>query len=237
MGASQLSVYRGPAVCARRLAYGVAWGVAALTAAPLFAAITANVSVDAANVRATMSPMGIGMHTSPYYNDMSNPGLPDRVNEAGVTTLRYGGGGYADVVHWSIMRNQWESGITGGGLSPAWGQAGNFGWVGSGSDFGSFVRLLDQVQGGNAVVTVNYGSAMKLVNGQSAVPDFGGQPKEAAAWVAYANADPSIFGTANDIPIGVDQQGNDWKTAGYWAKLRHHECGRLSELGPTGRFV
>ena len=29
-----------------------------------------------------------------------------------------------------------------------------------------------------------------------------------------------IYGTANDIVIGVDQQGNDWKTAGYWAKLR-----------------
>jgi hypothetical protein len=61
---------------------------------------------------------------------------------------------------------------------------------------------------------------MKLVGNQMQVPDFGGQPKEAAAWVAYANADASIYGTPHDIVIGVDLQGNDWKTAGYWARLR-----------------
>ena len=61
---------------------------------------------------------------------------------------------------------------------------------------------------------------MKLSGSTTVAPDFGGQPQEAAAWVAYANADPSIYGTANDVTLGVDQQGNDWKTAGYWAKLR-----------------
>ncbi len=187
---------------------------------PARADISAIVSVDAANVRSVMSPLGIGLHTSPYYNEMNNPMVVDLLEEAGVTTWRYGGGGYADVFHWSITRAQWENGITGGGLSPWFGDPSNFGYVGPGSDFGSFVRLLDQLESGQAVVTVNYGSAMKLVNGQSQVPDFGGQPKEAAAWVAYANADASIYGTPNDIAIGVDQQGNDWKTAGYWAKLR-----------------
>ena len=55
---------------------------------------------------------------------------------------------------------------------------------------------------------------------QLGVPTHGGQPQEAAAWVAYANADASIYGTANDIALGVDAEGNNWKTAGYWAKLR-----------------
>lgn len=184
------------------------------------AVITANVSVDAANVLSTMSPMGLGLHTSPYYNAMNHASVDDRLEEAGVTTLRYGGGGYADVFHWSIARAQWENGIIGGGLSPWWGEPGNFGYVGPGSDFASFGRLLDQLDNRHAVITVNTGSALKLVGGQSQVPDFAGQPKEAAAWVAYANADASIYGTPSDIPIGVDQQGNDWKTAGYWAKLR-----------------
>jgi hypothetical protein len=182
--------------------------------------ISATINVDAANVRSVMSPMGIGLHTSPYYNAMGHSLMDDRLEEAGVTTLRYGGGGYADVLHWSVARPQWESGITGGGLSPWWGEPTNFGYVGPGSDYGSFIKLVDQIEGGQAVATVNYGSAMKFVGGQMQVPDFGGQPKEAAAMVAYANADASIYGTPSDVVIGVDQQGNDWKTAGYWAKLR-----------------
>ena len=189
-----------------------------LSVTSLWAVITSNVNVDATNVLTTMPITGLGIHTSPYYNNLSHALSDDRLNEAGVTTLRFGGGGYADVLHWSVARS--GSGITGNGLSPWWGQPGNFGYVGPGSDFGSFVRLLDQVNSGQAVVTVNYGSAMKIVGNQSQVPDFGGQPKEAAAWVAYANADASIYGTENDIVLGVDQQGNDWKTAGYWARLR-----------------
>ncbi|TWT92914.1 hypothetical protein Pla108_40540 [Botrimarina colliarenosi] len=189
-------------------------------AAPALGQVSAIVNVDSTTVRSVMSPLGLGVHTSPYYNSLSNAGMDERLEAAGVTTMRFGGGGYADVLHWSIARPQWESGVVGGGLSPWFGNASDFGYVGPGSDFGSFVKLLDQTDNSRAVVTVNYGSALKLVNGQSAVPDFGGQPKEAAAWVAYANADPAIYGTPNDIPLGVDQQGNNWKTAGYWARLR-----------------
>lgn len=208
----------GPTHASRWIVLGLA--ISLVFGSPTFAEINVSVSVDAGSTLSTMSPLGLGMHTSPYYNSLTHSSMDNRLEEAGVTTLRYGGGGYADVLHWSIARPQWESGVTGGGLSPWWGQSSNFGYVGPGSDFASFAGLLDQVESGQAVVTVNYGSALKLVGGQSQVPDFGGQPKEAAAWVAYANADPSIYGTINDIAIGVDQQGNDWKTAGYWAKLR-----------------
>ena len=30
-----------------------------------------------------------------------------------------------------------------------------------------------------------------------------------AAWVAYANGDASVYGTPEDIVIGVDDEGND----------------------------
>ncbi len=182
------------------------------------AQIVATATVDVTQPLATVSPLALGMHTSPYYNELANASLDERIEEAGVTTLRYGGGGYADVFHWSVTRS--GNGIQGNGLSPWWGEPNNFGYVGPGSDFATFVRLLDRTDNAQAVVTVNYGSAMKIVDGQSRVPDFGGQPQEAAAWVAYANADPAIYGTANDVVLGVDQQGNDWKTAGYWARLR-----------------
>ena len=67
----------------------------------------ANVSVDASSVSATMSDYGLGIHTSPYYNEMGAADMDDRLEEAGVTTMRFGGGGYADVYHWSIARPQW----------------------------------------------------------------------------------------------------------------------------------
>ena len=176
---------------------------------PARAVINANVLVDAETVRSVMSSMGLGLHTSQYYNNLGNQFLDDRINDVGVTTLRFGGGGYADVYHWSVHQ-----------ASPWWGDPNQTATINPGNDFASFVMLLDQVDNGRSVVTVNYGSAMKMVGNESVVPDFGGQAKEAAAWVAYANADPSIYGTPNDIVIGVDQQGNDWKSAGYWARLR-----------------
>jgi alpha-L-arabinofuranosidase len=65
--------------------------------------------------------------------------------------------------------------------------------------FNSFSSLIANV-GTQAFVTVNYGS---------------GTAEEAAAWVAYANASIS-----SNVAIGVDANGYDWKTAGYWASLR-----------------
>jgi hypothetical protein len=46
-------------------------------------------------------------------------------------------------------------------------------------------------------------------------PWVDGTPEEAAALVAYVNADPS-----STIAIGVDANGKDWGTAGAWAQKR-----------------
>jgi alpha-L-arabinofuranosidase len=72
------------------------------------------------------------------------------------------------------------------------------------TSFPDFMRVFtnSEVTG---FVTVNYGS---------------GSPQEAAAWVAYANASANLFGTPADILIGPDATGKDWKTAGYWSRLR-----------------
>jgi hypothetical protein len=51
-----------------------------------------------------------------------------------------------------------------------------------------------------AMTTVNYGT---------------GSSNEAAAWVAYVNAS-----TTNTQSLGVDANGSNWQTAGYWAALR-----------------
>ena len=175
----------------------------------------AGVTVDTTNIRAATPPEGLGIGTAVYSGQFGYPNLPSRLNEGGVTTLRYPGGGYADVYHWSISKDG-PFGNTATSSNPA----GDPGYISPGNDFPALVHILDNIPGGQAVITVDYGSALKLHGTTPVAPDFGGQPQEAAAWVAYANADPSIYGTANDITLGVDQQGNDWKTAGYWAKLR-----------------
>jgi hypothetical protein len=72
----------------------------------------------------------------------------------------------------------------------------------------SFPAAAQAAEGlGTAMVTVNYGSNL---DGSG-----GGEPAEAAAWVAYSNGSPD-----STVVIGKDSKGNDWKTVGYWASLR-----------------
>jgi hypothetical protein len=159
----------------------------------------ANVTVNIASNLFPVAGTAYGIHTSVYDNQNGNAALPGRLVQSGVNTLRYPGGGYADVYHWSKPSP----------TTPFFGGSG--GYVANGTDFGSFAQLLTNASA-QAVITVNYGSSL---NGTT-----GGQPQEAAAWVAYANGDASIYGTANDITIGVDAEGNNWRTVGYWAHLR-----------------
>lgn len=70
--------------------------------------------------------------------------------------------------------------------------------------FAEMMRVATKVNA-QVFVTVNYGS---------------GSPEEAAAWVAYANGNAALYGTPNDLTIGVDASGRDWRTGGYWARLR-----------------
>jgi hypothetical protein len=179
------------------------------------AVYAAAVSVDTGNIRAVMPLEGLGIGTAVYSGQFGYSNLPARLNEAGVTTLRYPGGGYADVYHWSISKD-----TPFGGTVTASKPAGDPGYISPGNNFPALLNIMSNMGNGQAVITVDYGSALKLSGSTPVAPDFGGQPQEAAAWVAYANSDPNIYGTPNDVVIGVDQQGNNWRTAGYWAKLR-----------------
>lgn len=184
-------------------------------------AVTA--TVDVAVSLATMPEYGIGLHASVYDNSLRYTGSPYNqldglLDAAGVNVLRYPGGGYADVFHFSVSRP--GLGFANGfGLSPWWG-GNNYGYMGPDTDFGNFVELLDATNS-KTIITVNTASAIKYdTPNRLGVPSHNGQPHEAAAWVAYANADASIYGTPADIDLGVDAEGNNWKTAGYWARLR-----------------
>jgi hypothetical protein len=63
----------------------------------------------------------------------------------------------------------------------------------------NFIQVITNVNA-ETMTTVNYGT---------------GTPQEAAAWVAYCNA-----ATNSAVPLGTDQYGINWQTAGFWASLR-----------------
>lgn len=208
-----------------RLALRCAIGLLMLLSRAVALAQTVTASVDVNNVLATLPEYGMGIHTSVYDNSLRTTGSPyslldGRLDDAGINVLRYPGGGYADVFHFSHSRPALGSG-NGFGLSPWWAPAAtNYGYMGPSTDFGNFVKLLDATNS-KTVITLNTGSAMKYDSATKlGIPTHNGQPQEAAAWVAYANADAAIYGTPNDIDLGVDAEGNDWRTAGYWARLR-----------------
>ncbi len=182
---------------------------------------TANVTVNVASNLNMVASTAYGIHASIYANQLGNSGLANQVLQSGVKTIRYPGGGLADVFHWSVSRPALGS-LNGYGLSPWFGVANSFGYMGPKTDFGSFAQLLANGTF-QAVITINYGSGLKYGGAgrtNLVVPTTNAEPAEAAAWVAYANSSTNIYGTANDVTLGVDSQGNDWKTAGYWAMMR-----------------
>jgi hypothetical protein len=158
-------------------------------------AYNANVAVNVTTTKATIPTTAYGIHTSVYDNNFANTSTPARLNAIGVNTLRWPGGGYADVYHWSTHADtQFEN-------------SGNLGYVAANTDIGHFAKLLLSVANQQGIITVNYGSSLDGAHG--------GEPKEAAALVAYLNGSAS-----SSQSIGVDNTGHDWRTIGYWASLR-----------------
>jgi hypothetical protein len=152
------------------------------------------VQVDPSKPRAMFYPTAIGTAADVWDGKAFTPETIQLLEDAGVSNLRYPGNGGIDALyHFSTgkITNPYSSD--------------------KGPDFGpdkALPRILPlMVQLGTALITVNYGSNL---DGSG-----GGEPAEAAAWVAYTN------GSADSTQvIGKDSKGNDWKTVGYWASLR-----------------
>ena len=151
------------------------------------------VQIDSERVLARVPPYGFGMHTSVYDNALHDRRVPEELETAGITMLRYPGGGYSDNYHWSThSMTPWSDG--------------NRGYLAERSDFGNYLSVASAANVA-LMITVNYGS--------NQAGDGPGEPNEAAAWVAYANGDPD-----DEHVIGVDGAGEDWQTVGFWASLR-----------------
>jgi hypothetical protein len=205
--------------------------------APVVLPITAAITVDFDSALAVVPPLGLGMHSSVYDNALHELTTPDALNEAGVTLLRYPGGGYSDNYHWSVHRMS----LFHSGGAPS------TGYLAQRSDFPNYMKLIEDF-GGSVMITVNYGTNLKSAPKRGpcgdGIVDYGetcdderaeggcpsncgvaplrtpegsgpGTPEAASAWVAYANGDPE-----DETLIGVDASGEDWSSVGYWASLR-----------------
>jgi hypothetical protein len=158
---------------------------------------TANVQVDVNSSINPMTVQAMGVYTNIYDGGTTKPVVPQYLHAAGIYTIRYPGGfgSYPDLYHWAT-----NSGTHYQNFNPPPER-----FYPDENSMGHIAQFLDKL--GTAIITVNYGS--------NAAGTGGGEPAEAAAWVAYANGDPN-----DSKAIGKDSTGQDWKTVGYWAGLR-----------------
>jgi alpha-L-arabinofuranosidase len=77
------------------------------------------------------------------------------------------------------------------------------------------------------LITVNFGTGRDRRGAVSPNVSLDQRVKRAAAWVAYTNGDEG-----DHRELGVDSEGNDWRTVGYWAGRRSAE-GHPQPFGVT----
>ena len=174
------------------LAAGVALALMVPPAA--HAQLKTTVHVDTTKGEAVVYTTSIGVSGDRWDAKAFDPATVKLLQDVGITSLRFPGNNGIDALyHWSTgaITNPYTN-----DRAPAFADA---------RKFPAMAPIIDQL--GTALITVNYGSNL---DGSG-----GGEPAEAAAWVAYVNGDP-----ASTVVIGKDSKGNDWKTVGYWATMR-----------------
>ena len=154
----------------------------------------AQVTVDPGQLKGIVYTTSIGVAADRWETDPYDDATLKLLQDAGVTNMRFPGNDGIDALyHWSnnAVTNPYTN-----DRAPTFPKE---------KGFAAMVPVMDAL--GSATVTVNYGTNLDGTGG--------GEPAEAAAWVAYANGNP-----ASTQVIGKDSKGNDWKTVGFWATLR-----------------
>ncbi|MGD0547623.1 MAG: hypothetical protein ABR991_07310 [Terracidiphilus sp.] len=160
---------------------------------PAFAQNRANVTIDLGKAVNYLSDTSLGVPAPTHDGNSFNPAGAPYLRAAGISVARFPGNhGVADLYHWSTKTTTRYKGAEAGYFAPE-------------SSFPSFALFAEKI--GQAVIVVNYGTNFD--------GDGGGEPAEAAAWVAYANGDAE-----NVLALGKDASGEDWHTVGYWATIR-----------------
>ena len=158
------------------------------------AQLKTTVHVDPAKVGSVLYTTSIGVAGDRWDAKAFDAASVKLLQDIGMTSLRFPGNNGIDALyHWSTgaITNPYTN-----DRAPAFANE---------RKFPAIAPIIDQM--GTALVTVNYGSNLDGTGG--------GEPAEAAAWVAYANGKPD-----STQVVGKDSKGNDWKTVGYWATMR-----------------
>ncbi len=180
--------------CAASSVLGPTLGIVLLIASPVHAQLKAKVTVDPSQGKAVLYTTSLGAAADRWDTSAYDDATIQLLQDAGITNLRVpGNNGIDSLYHWSTgkITNPYTD-----DRAPAFPAE---------KMFPAVVPVIDKL--GTAIVSVNYGTNL---DGSG-----GGEPAEAAAWVAYANGN-----TLSTQPIGKDSAGNDWKTVGFWATLR-----------------
>lgn len=147
--------------------------------------LLANVAIDATQALRPAATQDLGVNLAWWDTNLTTPPTGQMVRDAGLTLFRFPGGSAADEYHFNDPPSYFGKGTV--------------------PDFARFVES----QGGQAVVTLDYGS---------------GSPQEAAAFLAYLNApvgSTAAIGVGNRWSDATQSWvATDWRTAGYWASLR-----------------
>ena len=119
---------------------GAAVGTLGLfVASPAKAQTSANVTVNASSVAATIPTEAFGVNTAVWNGHLLDGAASTRLKAAGATVLRFPGGSTSDVYHW-----QTHSGVNGQYVNPA-------------NTFDAFMGVVKTV-GAQPMITVNYGT-------------------------------------------------------------------------------
>jgi hypothetical protein len=190
-----------------------------LVLSPAVGQTQANVTIDVNQRLATIQPEALGLAVAVWDDHMNDPQVPRLIADAGFKVLRYPGGSYADIYHWqthSVTKGQEAT-------------------VRSDTGFDRFMEFAHR-SGTTPLITVNYGS--------NEAGTGGADPKEAAAWVRYANR--SKHYGVKYWEIGNEVYGNGFYNGQGWeedlhAPDTHKSADRLKNpmLGPQeyGRNV
>lgn len=145
------------------------------------------VTVDQSGTGIHVSDQLLGMNLPSWYDVYSNAGgINTAFAQAGIKAIRWPGGSWSDAYHWG----------QGGGLPFMCNASGSgTGWGGYGT-FAQFVTQIVQAGNYDLALTANYGS--------NATCNGGGDPAEAAAWVAEAVKDGVH---ASHVTVGNEEYG------------------------------
>ena len=161
------------------------------------AATSSTITVDQSSIGPAVTDQILGMNLAAWYDWPTNASSIDSaLNGAGIKAIRWPGGSWSDDYHWGYQTGsgtlvpsymcQTTSPVTGG-------------WGGY-STFADFVTAIPVAGPYDLALTANYGTNEACTGG--------GDPHEAAAWVAAAVSDGI---TVSHMTVGNEEYGS-WET-------------------------